>query len=216
MMTPPSPLKPLIFRDNSAWLRYVFLGGALGMCVLVAGSLIGTDHDIGKIIGGILGVLLLGFSGYVLQVRQLVINPLRQEVTVTSKGLARTVTDRFTFDEVAKLLLLPTYEHNEELLPTNRRSERWSVVFVLKDRTVPATVNPYPSKEQAMQQATRIQQLVRVDIYTNLDEGLAHLAHTGKTIDAVVAARQHLGMTLGEAKDHIDQVTGRRKPTMTR
>jgi hypothetical protein len=87
-------------------------------------------------------------------------------------------------------------------------------VFVLKDRTVPVTVNPYPSKEQALREAKRIQQLIHVDISDNLDEGLAHLAHTGKAIDAVVAARQHLGMTLGEAKDRIDQLTGRRKPAL--
>lgn len=209
-----SSLKPLVFWDNREWLRYVLLGCAAGMCVLAFNSVTETERDVGKIVGGTLGALLLGFSGYVLQVRRLVVDPTRLEISVTSNSLAKTATDRFRFDEVIKLLLLRTYEHDEELLPANRQCERWSVLFVLKDRTIPITTSPSPTKEQALREAKRIQQLLRVEISDNPEEGLTQLAHAGHTIDAVVVARQQLGMTLVQAKEHIEQTAGRRKPPL--
>jgi len=204
------PSRPLVFRDNSNWLRYVLLGCAAGMCALVLNALMGAERDIGKIIGGTLGALLLGFSGYVLQVRRLVVDPLRREITVISKELTSTVTDRFRFDDVIKLQLLLTYERNEELLPANRQVGCWSVLFVLKERAVPLTVNPYASKNQAMREAKRIQQILHVEISDNFQEGIAHLAQAGRKIDAVAVARQHLDMPLKQAKDYIDQAASRR------
>ncbi|MDH5668446.1 MAG: hypothetical protein OEY86_10580 [Nitrospira sp.] len=210
---PSLSLKPLIFRDNSEWLRYLLLAGAVGMCVLVFNLLTGAEGNVGKVIGGTLGAFLLAFSGYVLQVRRLVIDPIRLEISVTSKGLASTVTDRFGFSEVLKLLVVLTYDRDEELSPATRQGERWSVLFLLKNRSIPVTVNPYTSKEQAMCEARRIQQLLRVEISDNLEEGLNQLAQTGRTIDAVVVARQQLGMTLAQAKEYSDQAgNGRDSP----
>ena len=207
---PSSSLNPLIFRDNSEWLRYVLLAGAAGMCVLVFNSLTGADRDVGKIIGGTLGVLLLAFSGSVLQVRRLVIDPVRPEISVVSKNLVKTVTDRFGFNDVQKLLVQLTYDHDEEFMPPHRQKPRWSILFMLKDRSVPVTVSPYVSKDQAMREARRIQELVRVEISDNLEEGLTQLAQPGRTIDAVIVARQQLGMTLMQTKEFIDQAADRR------
>ncbi|MBH0198856.1 MAG: hypothetical protein HP497_05450 [Nitrospira sp.] len=205
----------LIFRDSSEWLRYVLLAGSVGMCVLVVNSFTEAERDIGKIIGGALGALLLGFSGYVIQVRRLVIDPARREVTVTGKSLTKSVTDQFRFDEVVKLLVLPTYDRDEELLPVNRQRERWSVLLVLKDRTIPVSTNLYASKEHALREANRLQPLLNVDISDSPDEGLAHLIHTGKTVDAVTALRrQQPETTLTQAKEIVGHATSRRKPPL--
>lgn len=203
---PSSSLNPLIFRDNNEWLRYVLLAGAVGMGVLVFNSLTGEDHDVGTIIGGTLGVLLLAFSGYVLEVRHLVVDPARLEISVIRKDLAKTVTDRFGFTDVRKLLVQLAYGHDEELSPAHRQKPRWSILFLLKDRSVPVTIRPYASKDQATHDAQRIQELVRVEISDNLEEGLNQLAQTGRTIDAVIMARPQLGMTLVQAKEYIDQM----------
>ena len=203
--------KALIFRDNSEWLRYLLLAGAVGMCALVFNVLTGAEGDVGKIVGGTLGVFLLAFSGYVLQVRRLVIDPVRLEVSVKSTGLAKAVTDRFRFEEVLKLLVVLTYDRHEEASPASRRGERWSIVFLLKNRSVPVTISPYVSKEQAMRDARRIQELVRVEISDDLEEGLTQLAETAGTIDAVIVARRQLGMTVMQAKDYIEQAGNSRE-----
>ncbi|MBH0191101.1 MAG: hypothetical protein HP492_04905 [Nitrospira sp.] len=214
-MTPTRSVKPLVFQDNSEWLRYVLLAGSVGMCVLVFNSFTEAERDIGTIIGGTLGALLLGFSGYVIQVRRLVIDPVRREVTVTGKSLTKSVTDRFRFDEVVKLLVLLTYDRDEELLPANRQRERWSVLFVLKDRTIPVSTNLYASKEHALREANRLQPLLHVAISDSPDEGLAHLTQTGRTVDAVTALRrQQPGMTLPQAKEIVDHATSRRTPPL--
>lgn len=211
-MTPSQAIQgngqSLVFRDNSEWLRWGLLSGAIGMGVLVADNLIGTGHDIGKIIGGILGALLLAFGGSVLQVRRVEVNPVRRDIVITSRTLLSTTNESIRFDEVIKLLLVLTYERDENLLPANRQSERWSVVFVLKDRSLPVNLNPHVSKEQAMADAKRLQPLLDVEISNHVDDGIAHLARSGRTIDAVVVTRQQSQMTLTEAKDQVDRIAG--------
>ena len=208
-MNSSASMKPLVFRDNSEWLRWVLLAGAVGMAVVAVNGFTGGERDPGKIIGGSLGALLLAFSGYVLQVRRLVIDPPRWEVTVMSKGLTRTVTDRFGFDDVDKLQLVPTYERNEDLLPANRNSERWSLLFVLKDRTVALTTAPYVSKDEALRQATLVQQVLGVEISDKAEEGIALLAQAGRIIDAVVTTRRIQGKTLTEARTAVQRLTDR-------
>lgn len=215
MIMSSSSSTPLIFRDNSEWLRYVFLASAVGLAVFVVNEITGPETDIGKFVAGTLGTLLLGFSGCVLQVRRLVVDPLRREVTVTGKSTTTFVMDRFRFDEVVTLLVLLTYDRDEELLPANRQREQWSVLFVLKDRTVPVSTNLYPSKEQALREANRLQPLLNVAISDSPDEGPAHLTQTGKTVDAVTALRrQQPELTLTQAKDRIDHATSRRGPPL--
>lgn len=213
MNIPSTLTTPLIFQDNSVWLRYVLLVGAAGMAVFMANGLAEPKTDTGQVVAGALGTLLLGFSGLVLQVRCLVVDPLRREVTVTSKSLIQTATDRFRFEEVMMLLLLRTYEHDEELLPANRQRERWCTLFILRDRTVPVSTNLYASKEHALHEAQQLQPLFNVDTSENPDEGLAHLIQAGKTIDAVIALRRrHPDLTLTRAKDVIDRPASRCKP----
>jgi len=211
-MIPSASFNPLVFRDNSEWLRYAFAGGAIGLAALAGNNVVGSGYDIGKVIGGSLGALLMGFSAYALQVRRLVLDPARREITVRSKGLAKTVADRCRFDEVTKLLVVRTDERDDQLLPAHRQSERWSVMLVLKDRAIPVTISPYISKDRAMRDAGRIQQLLNVEIADNVDESIAHLVSTGRIIDAVLLTRQRSGMSLTQAKDHIDRLAGRRPP----
>ena len=212
---PPSSLNPLIFRDNSEGLRYLLLVGAAGICALVFNSLTGADRDVGTIIGKTLGALLLAFSGCVLQVRRLAIDPVRLEISVVSKDLVKTVTGRFGFNDVQKLFVKLTYDHDEGFMPPHRQKPRWSIFFMLKNRSIPVTVSPYVSKDQAMREARCIQELAQVGISDNLEEGLTQLADAGRTIDAVIVARQQLGMTLMQAKEAIDQTADRRKTPLS-
>lgn len=197
---PQRSSQPLVFRDNSEWLRWVLLAGAVGMCVLVVNGVMGDERDTGKIIGGTLGALLLGFSGYVLQVRHVVLDPVRRDITITSKQLRGTATETIRFDEITKLLLVLAYDQNGD---DNRQRERWSIVFVLDDRSLPVNSNPYLSKDQAMADAKRIQQMLKVEISDDVEDGIAYLARQGRTIDAVVTTAQTQGMTLTQAKQYV-------------
>lgn len=207
--SPQTSSQPLVFRDNSEWLRYALLAGAVGMCVLVVNNLTASAREIGKLIGGTLGALLLGFGGYVLQVRRVVLNPVRRDITVTSRGLSRTTTETIRFDDVTKLLLLLTYDRDGELSPPNRQRERWSVVLMLKDRSLPVNLNSYPSKDQAMVDAKRIQQLLKIEISDNAEDSIAYLAQSGRIIDAVVTTTQTRGMTLTQAKEYVEKQSDR-------
>jgi hypothetical protein len=46
---PPSSLKPLIFRDNGEWPRYVLLADSVGMGVLAFNSFTEAERDWHKI-----------------------------------------------------------------------------------------------------------------------------------------------------------------------
>ena len=74
----------LVLRENGEWLRYVLWG-----------------------------VLLFGFSGFVLQSRRIAIDPFRREAIMTSKGFRNTKTERLKFDEIRKILVLTTFDSVE-------------------------------------------------------------------------------------------------------
>lgn len=200
----PHQNRTFVLRENSEWLRYVFWGGAIGMGFLVVSAINSPVRDVVKIIGSAMGVLLLGFSGFVLQVRHIVIDSLRREVIMTSKGFRRTTTERLGFDEIKKILVLMTFDSVENLRGVNVMRERWSLAFVLNERSVPVTNNLCPTKQEALRDAQKMQQLLGVEIIDTVEESIAHLAQNGRKVEAVVLAARALGMTTAQAKDFVD------------
>ena len=203
-MTPNENGEPLVLRENGEWLRYVFWGAAIGMYFLALSAINSPVRDVGKIIGSALGVLLFGFSGFVLRSRRILVDPSKREVVLISKGLRQTATERLRFDEIERILVLMTYDSVENLRGVNVMRERWSIAFILKERSVPVTRNLYITKEQALRDAKKIQRLLNVEISDTVEEGIAHLVQTGKTVEAVSVACRALGMTTAQAKDFVE------------
>ena len=83
--------------------------------------------------------------------------------------------------------------------------ERWAIALVLEERSVPVTENLYITKERALRDAKRIQQLLNVEISDAVDESIASLAQNGRKIEAVTLASRSLGMTTTQAKDFVDK-----------
>jgi hypothetical protein len=207
-MTPYENGKALVLRENGEWLRYVLWGAAIGMCFLAVSAINSPVRDVGKIIGSALGVLLFGFSGFVLRSRSIVVDPSKREVTLVSKGFRQTSTEALKFDEINRILVLMTYDSVENLRSINVLRERWSIAFVLRERSVPVTKNLYITKEQALRDAKKIQRLLDVEISDTIEEGIAHLAQTGKKVEAMNVACRALGMTTAQAKDFVEGNAG--------
>jgi hypothetical protein len=152
--------------------------------------------------------LLFGFSGFVLRSRSIVVDPSKREVTLVSKGFRQTSTEALKFDEINRILVLMTYDSVENLRSINVLRERWSIAFVLRERSVPVTKNLYITKEQALRDAKKIQRLLDVEISDTIEEGIAHLAQTGKKVEAMNVACRALGMTTAQAKDFVEGNAG--------
>jgi hypothetical protein len=159
----------LVLRENSEWLRYVFWGAAIGLSVLMVNTVNAPVREVGKIIGIAAGILLTAFSGFLLQTRTIVIDPLRREVVLTSKGVRQTATERLGFDEIKELLVLKTFDQVEDSRGVNVMRERWAIAFVLDGRSVPVTKNLYVTKESALRDARKMQALLAVDITDDVD-----------------------------------------------
>lgn len=190
-----------MLHENSGWLRYVLWGVAIGMSVLMVNTVNAPDREVGKMIGIAAGILLTGFSGFVLQTRTIVIDPLRREVVLTSKGFRQTTTERLGFDEIKKLLVLKTFDLVEDSRGVDVMRERWSIGCVLDGRSVPVTKNLYLTKESAMRDARKMQTLLAVDITDDVDDSIAHLTQSGSKIEAVTLASRARGVTITQAKD---------------
>jgi hypothetical protein len=207
-MTTPRTDQALVLRENSEWLRYVLWGAAIGMCFLVVSAINSPVRDVGKIIASALGVLLLGFSGFALRNRRIVVDPSSREVALVSKGCWQTTTERLGFDEIKRILVLMTFDSVENLRGASELRERWSIAFVLNERSVPVTKNLYLTKEQALRDAKNIQRLLDVELSDTVEEGIAHLAQNGKTIEAATLACRALGMTTAQAKEFVEGNAG--------
>lgn len=197
--------KTLVLRENAEWLRGVFWLSALGMGTLLASFFSAAERDMGKIIGSALGVLLFGFSGFVLQTRRIVIDPLRRETIIESKRFRGTTTTRLRFDDIEKILLVTTFENVEDARGANVMRKRWAIAFLLADRSVPVTKNPYPTKAAAVLDAVRYRfdQLDRhqlPDLFR-----IAHLAQNGQKAAALTLACRALHMTTAQAKALVEQ-----------
>lgn len=200
----------LVLRENGEWLRYVFWGAAVGMGLLAVHAIGSPVRDFGKIIGSALGILLFGFSGCVLQIRRIAIDPLRREVIITSKGFRQTHTERLRFAEIRKILLFRTFDSVENLRGVNVMRERWSLALVLEVRNVPINKNLYITKEHALRDAKKMQRLLGVEVIDSVAEGIAHLAQAGRKVEAMTLASRALGMTTTQAKEHVE---GNASPT---
>lgn len=201
----------MTLRENSEWLRYVLWGAAIGMGFLVVLTVNSPVRDVGRIVASAMGVLLFGFSGFVLQTRCIVIDPLRRQVIITSKGFRQTTTECLRFDEIKNILVFITFDSIENVQGVSVMCERWSIALVLKERSVPVTKNLYITKEQALCDARRMQQLLDVEITDTVEESIAHLAQSGKKVEAVTLASRALGMTTAQAKNFVE---GNISPTL--
>lgn len=204
-MTKHGDDQAFILQENSGWLRYVLWGCAIGFCVLAVSVINAPVRDVGKVIGSVMGVLLFGFSGYVIRTRHITVDPLSQKVTITSKGFWQKTTEHLAFKEIKKVLVLTTFDSIENLQGANVMRERWPIALVLEERSVPVTENLYITKERALRDAKRIQQLLNVEISDTVDESIASLAQNGRKIEAVTLASRSLGMTTTQAKDFVDK-----------
>lgn len=113
-MTVQGGEKPFVLRENAEWLRGVFWLSALGMGARLMNLVGATERDMGKIIGSAITVLSFDFYGFVLQSRRIVIDPLNREVIIESKCFRGTTPMRLCFDEIAKILLVTTFENAED------------------------------------------------------------------------------------------------------
>ncbi len=191
-------------RENGEWLRYVFWGAAIGMGFLVVSAINSPVRDVGKIAGSAMAVLFFGFSGFVLRTRRIVIDPLRREAIITSKGFRQVTTERLRFDEIRKILVLITFDSVENSRGVSVMRERWSIAFVLEGRSVPVTKNLYITKEQALRDAKKLQLLLGIEITDTVEDSIAHLAQAGRKVEAVTLASRALGTTIAQAKDFVE------------
>lgn len=153
----------MTLRENSEWLRYLLWACAIGLCVLAASFINAPVQDVGKIVGSLMGVLLFGFTGFLFQTHKTIIDPSRREVTITSKGFKRSTSEIVKFDSIDRIILITTFDYDEDLIPANRWQEHWSLALACKERSVPITHNLYVSKEQAMRDAMKIRKFLGVE-----------------------------------------------------
>ncbi len=120
--------KTLVLRTNAERLRGVFWISALGMGMLLMRLSRTAERDIGKIIGGAMGILLFGFSGFVLQTRHIVIDILRRDAMLVSKRVRGTTTTRFRLENIVKIFLVTIFGSVEDGRRANfmrKRSGSW-------------------------------------------------------------------------------------------
>ncbi len=205
----------LILRENSAWLRYVFFAATIGMLILAANTFNAPEHDVEKIILSLSGALLLGFCGFALPVRRIVIDPLCRTVAIGDQRIGKASSESIGFDEIKRVLVLTTSESVENLQGAEVQRQRRCIALSLDRRTVQLNRNLYVRKSQALREATRIQQVLGVDLVDSAEESIAALAQGGRRVEAVVLATRVSGKSTGEAKafadDHASPERARRR-----
>jgi len=195
----------MTLRENSEWFRYVLWACAIGLSFLTANFLSTPVIDFGKVIGCVAGIILFGFSGFVFQTHKIKVDPLRRIITITSKGFRKSSKETVSFDSIDKIILIATLDYDEDLMPANRWQERWSLALACKNRSVPITHNLYVSKQQAMRDAKKLQQLLNVGISDTLEDSIASLAQNGRKIEATTLASRALGITTAQAQFIVEK-----------
>lgn len=196
--------KEIIFlKENSEWLRYVLWAGAIGLGVVAFQAFNTENRDYGKIIGSTLGVLLMGFSGFVFKTRQIKLDPTQRLITITSKGFRQATIDTVKFDDIRKILVVLTMSYDNELTPNNRWQKGWTLALACASHNVQLTLNP-ENQLTVLEKAQKIQRLVNVEIAASIDESIIHHLKMGRKIDAIALATHQLGLTTTQAKDFVE------------
>ena len=198
----------LIWHENPVWLRYMLWAAAIGMLVLAVGAFNAPARDIEKIIESTLGVVLLGFCGFVLPSRTIVVDPTHRIVTIASRRFRRESTERMRFEDIRKVLVLATFESVENVRGAEVLRERWYIAFALAGRTVPVNRNLYVTKEGALRDAKQIQQLLRVELCESAEESIAYLAQNGRKFEARTLASRALGLSMVQAEELVNRIAG--------
>lgn len=193
----------LVLKENSGWLRYVFWGAAIGMFFLAIGAFNAPVPDVQKAVLSLLGVALLGFSGFALPVRCTVIDSSQRKVTLTCKRFMSKTVERMRFDEIRSVAILTTLESVENLRGTEELRKRWGIAFVLEERSVSVKLNLYLTHDQAVRDAKRIQQLLGVELTDSTDASIDLLARGGRKIEAMALASRTIGKPTTEARNFV-------------
>ncbi len=196
----------MTIREHGEWLRYVFWCCALGLTFLGIQHATSPDHDIGKIIGSILGALLFGLSGFVFKTYKVVCDLHRRTISLTHKGFRHTARQPIPFSEVEHIVIVKTFHYDEDLLPANRWQERWYLALQCRNEIVTLTHNPSVGKEEASLLAKKLQSILGVDILDSDQESLATLSKTGRKAEAMTLATRSLGMTVTEASQYVESL----------
>jgi hypothetical protein len=191
----------MILRENGEWLRYVLWAGAVGLCFVTAAALGAPERDLGKVIGGVLGVLLFAFSGWVYQTHIVEVDTLRREVRRTRKGFRKSRDETIPFAAVQRIALVETVDYDGELMPANRWQRRWCIALVCDSGPVVVTNNPYVNRQSAMRDAIRLQQAIGVGLTDSVEESIAILARTGRTTEARALGARTPGPAGDRGKD---------------
>lgn len=196
----------MIIRENAEWLRYVFWFGALGLALIAYQNTTAPDPDAVKIIASILGALLCGFSGVVFKTHKAIFDPSRKQITLIHRGFRNSTQQTIPFSAVEHIVVVKTFDYNEDMLPANRWQERWYLALACRDEIVTLTYNLSVQKGEARQLAQKIQAILVVDVLDTDQESLNALVKTGRKAEAISLAARSLGMTVTEAKQHVDSL----------
>lgn len=198
-----------ILKEHGEWLRYVLWACAAAMALLTADTFAASAHDPGKIFAGAMGVLLFGFSGCALKTRRIGIDPLNRSVLIVTRGYRRSAVERIGIDAIQRILVLTTFDTDENLRGAPVMRERWLIALALRERTVAVTRNLYVRKEQALRDAARLQRRLGTDIVDSVEDSIGYLAQQSRTVEAITLAMRALAMTTEQAKNFVGQYTGR-------
>ncbi len=194
----------MIIRENREWLRYVFWACALGLSFLTIQSAISPGHDIGKIVGSILGALLFGFSGFVFKTHKVVFDQLQHKIILIHRGFRNFSQQTISFSDVENVVVVKTFHYDEDLAPANRWQERWYIALKCRTEIVTLTHNPSFRKDEARHLAQKIQSILGVGILDSDQESLKTLIMAGRKAEAITLAARSLGMTVTEASQHVE------------
>jgi hypothetical protein len=195
----------VVLRENASWLRHVWWACAAGLLVLVVQLLRADPVEGIKVAASVAGILLFGFSGFVLRCRVVSIDPTLREISIEDRGFSRTDTQRIALRDIDAIQIVRTHR-----LPEDRA---WTVYVKAAAAAIPINRNPLPFPSQAHDLARRLREFCAVDIVDDTDAAIATLVRDGRIIDAVVLVREARGLSLTDAKALIDKMKQKQQET---
>lgn len=192
-------------RENSPWLRWVFFAGSLGMGILLYRALAADEPDFVRAACIAAGVLLLGFSGVVVQERRIVVDPARRSIVIESRRLRRRSRDSIAFDELRKIQIVATPTTREDSGGRTLPDTDWFVALVLDGRTLSVNQNPCNSPDQARALALEIARRTGLALDEGGDGSVDALVRQGRKIEAISALARQQGLSLSDARAEIER-----------